>query len=277
MTPSPRLLLTIDYESWFAVSRRYDFIPMETRKQMDEEIARTSLDPILDMIGAAKATFYLVGEMVGWYPEIPEKLQQRGHEVGFHCHTHRRIRTSAELEKDLLASAGWIERYKVQGYRAPMITTSEESFDLLKSHGFAYSSSMYAPTGQTTRKNGLWEIPVSTLALGQAPKELTAPRNMTFKLLRGGEFPYGSSFTSGLFPRVVSNIIEREFKAGKSPVIFLHPYELVTPPRLIQRFAKDLALHPEFLPFMFNKSKFLKDLLRRYPTSTMQEYLKELQ
>ncbi|MCB9143976.1 MAG: polysaccharide deacetylase family protein [Anaerolineales bacterium] len=277
MTPSPRLLLTIDYESWFAVSRRYDFLPMETRRQMDEEIARTSLDPILDLIGEAKATFYLVGEIVEWYPEIPQKIQQRGHEVGFHCHTHRRIKNASELKKDLLASANWIQNFKVSGYRAPMITTAEESYTLLKEHGFVYSSSLYAPTGKTIRKNGVWEIPVSTLALGQKPNELIAPRNMTFKLLRGGEFPYGSSFTSGLFPRLVSNIIEREFKAGKSPVIFLHPYELVTPPRWFQRFAKDLFLHPEFLPFMFNKSKFLKDLLHRYPTSTMQDYLKELQ
>jgi hypothetical protein len=75
----------------------------------------------------------------------------------------------------------------------------------------------------------------------------------------------------------VFNIIEREFKAGKSPVIFLHPYELITPPRWYKRMAKDLFFHPELLPFMFNKSKFLKDLLRKFPTSTMQDYLKELQ
>ncbi len=60
MTPSPRLLLTIDYESWFALSRQYDFLPAETRMRMDEEIARTSLTPILDMLGDAKVTFYLV-------------------------------------------------------------------------------------------------------------------------------------------------------------------------------------------------------------------------
>ncbi len=277
MTPSPRLLLTIDYESWFALSRQYDFLPAETRMRMDEEIARTSLDPILDMLGNAKVTFYLVGEVVGWYPEIPEKIQQRGHEVGFHCHTHRRIWDAKELEKDLIASADWIQKYKVSGYRAPMITTSEESYPLLERHGFIYSSSLYAPTGTSVHKGGVLEIPVSTLALRQVSKDFNAPRNMNSKLLRGGEFPYGSSFMSGLFPRTVFKTIEREFRAGKSPVIFLHPYELITPPRWYARMTKDLIKHPELLPFMFNKSKFLKDLLRNFPTSTMQDYMKELQ
>jgi hypothetical protein len=77
MTPSPRLLLTIDYESWFAPSRRYDFLPPETRYQLDEETSRRAIDPILDIFGASKVTFYLVGEMVGWYPELPEKIQKR--------------------------------------------------------------------------------------------------------------------------------------------------------------------------------------------------------
>lgn len=277
MTPSPRLLLTIDYESWFAPSRRYDFLPPETRYRLDGETSRQALDPILDLLGEARVTFYLVGEMVGWYPELPEKIAHAGHEVGFHCHIHRRLDDANEIEKDLNASAGWIRKYNVRGYRAPMINTVEQVYPLLAKHNFLYSSSQYAPAGVTIKKGAVWEIPVSTLPLLKMPVEFNAPRHMNLKLVSGGEFPYGSSFTSGLFRRMVYKIIEREFKAGRSPVIFLHPYEIVTPKGYPQNFIVDMLHHPLLFPFTFNKSKFLKDLLKNFPTSTLQNYIKELQ
>lgn len=276
MTPSPRLLLTIDYESWFAPSRRYDFLPPETRHQLDDGRSRLSIDPILEVFGDSKVTFYLVGEMVGWFPELPEKISSAGHEVGFHCHIHRRLDNAKEIEKDLIASADWIKKYNVRGYRAPMINTVEEVYPLLAKHKFLYSSSQYAPTGITVKKGDVWEIPVSTLPLLNMPTEFNAPRYMNLKLVSGGEFPYGSSFMSGLFRPIVYKIIEREFKAGRSPVIFLHPYEIITPKGYPQNFVVDMIHHPLLFPFTFNKSKFLKDLLKNFPTSTMQDYIKEL-
>lgn len=276
MTPSPRLLLTIDYESWFAPSRRYDFLPPETRHQLDDGRSRLSIDPILEVFGDSKVTFYLVGEMVGWFPELPEKISSAGHEVGFHCHIHRRLDNAKEIEKDLIASADWIKKYNVRGYRAPMINTVEEVYPLLAKHNFLYSSSQYAPTGITVKKGDVWEIPVSTLPLLNMPTEFNAPRYMNLKLVSGGEFPYGSSFMSGLFRPIVYKIIEREFKAGRSPVIFLHPYEIITPKGYPQNFVVDMIHHPLLFPFTFNKSKFLEDLLKNFPTSTMQDYIKEL-
>lgn len=276
MTPSPRLLLTIDYESWFAPSRRYDFLPPETRHQLDDGRSRLSIDPILEVFGDSKVTFYLVGEMVGWFPELPEKISSAGHEVGFHCHIHRRLDNAKEIEKDLIASADWIKKYNIRGYRAPMINTVEEVYPLLAKHNFLYSSSQYAPTGVTVKKGDVWEIPVSTLPLLNMPTEFNAPRYMNLKLVSGGEFPYGSSFMSGLFRPIVYKIIEREFKAGRSPVIFLHPYEIITPKGYPQNFVVDMIHHPLLFPFTFNKSKFLEDLLKNFPTSTMQDYIKEL-
>jgi hypothetical protein len=276
MTLSPRLLLTIDYESWFAPSRRYDFLPPETRYQLDGERSRHAIDPILDVLGDSKATFYLVGEMVGWFPELPEKIFDAGHEVGFHCHIHRRLDDAKEIEKDLIASADWIQKFNVRGYRAPMINTVEAVYPLLAKHNFLYSSSQYAPAGVAVKKGDVWEIPVSTLPLLSMPTEFNAPRYMNLKLVSGGEFPYGSSFMSGLFRKTVYRIIEREFKAGKSPVIFLHPYEIVTPEGYPQNFIVDMLHHPLLFPFTFNKSNFLKDLLKNFPTSTMQDYIKEL-
>lgn len=274
--PSPRVLISIDYESWFALSRRFDHLPAAERRWLDDGFARQALDPILEQLNGAQASFYLVGELVDWYPDLPEKLLAAGHEVGFHCQVHRPLNSLAEIEQDLRASTGWRRQYDVRGFRAPMINTIETVYPLLEDTDFCYSSSIYAPTGSLVRKGQIWEIPVSTRqVIGKTSPHLIAPRNMTLPLLLGGEFPYGSSLMVGLFEPFVLKIIEQELRSGLSPVIFLHPYELFRPNHFTGKLTRDLLLNPLLLPFTFDKSGFLKRLLREFSVSRLDTYLHE--
>jgi hypothetical protein len=156
-----------------------------------------------------------------------------------------------------------------------MVGISEAAYPLLQRAGFTYSSSIYAPSGNLHCKNGLWELPVSTLSLFKRPAELTAPRHFSPKLLAGGEVPYGSSFMIGLMPDLVLKILEREIRAGLSPVIILHPYELVRPEAFLRRLGRDAASHPLLLPFTLNKANFLKTLLKHFPVSPLISYIDE--
>ena len=275
---SPRVLLSIDYEPWFALTRRYDQLSgPEQRRDLDGGFTRQALDPILEMLGEAKASLYLVGEIVEWYPEIPQKIVAAGHELGLHCQLHRPLVDESELAKDLAASADWRARFNVQGYRAPMVGISEAAYPLLRQAGFSYSSSIYAPSGHLLDKNGLLELPVSTLSLFNRSAELSAPRHFSPKLLAGGEVPYGSSFMIGLMPNLILKILEREIRAGLSPVIILHPYELVRPERFRSRMARDLAAHPLLFPFTIDKTNFLATLLKHFPVSPLLTYIEEIQ
>ncbi|MDX9992641.1 MAG: hypothetical protein RBS68_11420 [Anaerolineales bacterium] len=273
---SPRVLLSIDYEPWFAITRRYDALSdPQQRRDLDGGFTQQALDPILSLLGDAKASIYLVGEIGEWYPEIPQKIVAAGHELGLHCQIHRPLVDEAELAKDLAASAAWRARYNVRGYRAPMVGIREAAYPLLKTAGFCYSSSIYAPSGHLLNKNGLLELPVSTLSLFKRPVELSAPRSFSPKLLAGGEVPYGSSFMIGLMPTLILKILEREIRAGLSPVIILHPYELVRPSHFHSRMARDLALHPLLFPFTLRKSNFLASLLKHFPVSPLLTYIEE--
>ncbi len=272
--PSPRVLLSLDYEPWFALTRRYDsWRDPEQRRALDGGFTRQALDPILDLLGSAKASIYLVGEIAEWYPEIPQKIVAAGHELGLHCQFHRPLVDENELAQDLAASAVWRALYDARGYRAPMVGISEAAYPLLKRAGFLYSSSIYAPSGSLHRKNDLWELPVSTLSLFHRPAQLTAPRHFSTKLLAAGEVPYGSSFMIGLMPNLVLKILERELRAGFSPVIILHPYELVRPRHFLRRLGRDAASHPLLLPFTLDKSAFLKTLLQHFPVSPLLDYI----
>lgn len=271
---SPRILLSIDYEPWFAIFRRYDSIrDANQRRELDGGFTWQALDPILEMLGPKQASIYLVGEIAEWYPDLPRKIVAAGHELGLHCQIHRPLVNSDELATDLIASAGWRRRYNVRGYRAPMVGISESAYPLLEGAGLTYSSSIYAPAGSLLTKGSLRELPVSTLPLLGQPQKLTAPRDLTLRLLLGGEFPYGSSFTIGLFPSLVLKILEKELEKGLSPVIILHPYELVTPEAWASRTWRDVLTHPQLLPFTWNKSAFLKTLLANFPVSPLGTYL----
>ena len=124
------------------------------------------------------------------------------------------------------------------------------------------------------KKNNVWEIPVSTVSLKANSSMYTAPRDFSFKLLFNGEFPYGSSFSIGLLGKNILKIIEGELKRGLSPVIILHPYELVKPARS-SRLTRDLIVHPLFIPFLHDKSSFLAALLKNFPISPLATYLDE--
>lgn len=275
MSISPRLLLSIDYEPVFALFRHYDRITdMKTRRDMDGGFTARALDPILEQLSDSKASIYLVGEIVEWYPEVPQKIVAAGHELGLHCQFHRPLVKVNQLASDLRDSSAWRRQYNVQGYRAPMIGISEEAYPLLESFGFRYSSSMYAPAGTLLQKGTVWEIPVSTRRARDVHEEYTAPRDFSFRLLLNGEFPYGSSFSIGLMARRILSIIEDELKRGHSPVIVMHPYELVKPGSSA-RLTRDLIRNPLFVPFLWDKSPFLRDLLKNFPTSSLKSYLDE--
>lgn len=275
MPIQPRVLLSIDYEPVYALFRWYDKLKDAAyRRRIDNGFTRHAIDSILEQLGESKASMYLVGEIVDWYPEVPQKIVSAGHELGLHCHIHRPLGNVRELAEDLRASSSWCQQYGVRGYRAPMIGIDEAAYQLLADSGFLYSSSIYAPAGIILQKGNVWEIPVSTLRLHEKNGTYIAPRDFSLRLLFSGEIPYGSSFSIGLMGTRVLKIVEEELKRGLSPVIILHPYELVKPASST-RLLRDLARNPLFLPFLRDKSYFLSDLLRNFPVSPLGTYLDE--
>ena len=272
---SPRVLLSIDYEPVFALFRHYDDLTdPNQRRDLDAGFTLRAVDPILEQLGDSKASIYLVGEIADWYPEVPQKIVSAGHELGLHCHIHRPLVNVNELAEDVRASASWCRQYNVRGYRAPMIGIREAAYHLLGKAGFLYSSSIYAPAGTLLQKGAVWEIPVSTLRLRESNGKYVAPRDFSPKLLLDGEIPYGSSFSIGLIGHGILKILEQELKRGHSPVIILHPYELVKPGSS-SRLTRDLIRNPLFLPFLRDKSSFLAELLRNFPISPLGAYLDE--
>jgi hypothetical protein len=114
------------------------------------------------------------------------------------------------------------------------------------------------------------------LRLGRGERTYVAPRQFTWSLLLSGEYPYGSSFNIGLMSKPILCILENELKKGFSPVLFMHPYEIMRPAHWASRIGRDVMRNPLLWPFTWNKAEFLATVLRNFPVSPLGTYLDEM-
>ena len=83
-------LLSIDLESW--VQRPVYNLPLNSNhKFRDDEFIVNATGKILKILKKykAKATFFVLGQIVEWYPDIIEKILAENHEIAYHGFSHQ--------------------------------------------------------------------------------------------------------------------------------------------------------------------------------------------
>ena len=143
---------------------------------------------ILELLASfkIKATFFISWVVVAKHKDIICRISESGHEIASHSLTHENhsILTKEELFENISKSKQLIEDeigVKPLGFRAPQFRVNEEIFDVLYNLDFKYDSSMIKsvfPTRYSSLsipnepflfKNGLLEIPVSTMPYVKIP------------------------------------------------------------------------------------------------------------
>ena len=91
-------ILGIDFEDWYH--------PELIRKNitLDEKIEPSviqGIDKIIDWLrkNETLATFFVVGELLEFKPEIFDKIIENGHEIGFHTMHHTKLDNIESKEK----------------------------------------------------------------------------------------------------------------------------------------------------------------------------------
>lgn len=230
LAPAITNALTIDVEDYFQVSA---FAPYIRRDEWDARECRVerNVDRLLAMLSArgTQATFFTLGWVAERYPQLVRRIVDGGHELASHGYGHERasdldraaLRADLDRAKKLLEDIGGVA---VRGYRAPSFSIGHGNlwaFDTLAETGHAYSSSLYpirhdhygmpdAPRFAHRRDNGLLEIPVTTVRLGE--RNLPSSGGGWFRL-----FPYP----------VTRWMIERVNREDRQAAIFyMHPWEI---------------------------------------------------
>jgi len=234
--------LTIDLES---IAHRYlterKSLSGEIRDRILSEEGRRAIDGgalprntrnMLDILSryGHTATFFIVGELHSWYPELIQEIAERGHEVAYHSHTHQLLQTIDSLRTSIQQSEDFIRSHRPRGFRAPRAKITREFLAELSRQGFVYDSSSYGPLDISQKIDGVIEIPISTHSfLGKKPS-LTLPRHLSLDLLLKLEIPFGSgyfiSLMSAVSPNLIGYFIEKSNRKGYPSVLCIHPWQL---------------------------------------------------
>jgi len=259
-------ILTIDFESWtYGDHPLLKDLTSNERKQLDNNYLYNSTFKLLDILDEynTKATFFIVTEGFDWYPECIKEIKDRGHEIGYHSHDHQNVTTRERLQAQLNKSSKFLNKYKPAGFRAPEMKFDPQNIDVLKSHGFTYTSSSYSSVLKIEYKNGFLEFPVSIANIfGHEVKNSEGLRlkNMITNI------PIGSGFFFGLMRNKIS------FFFSKPRHIFVHNWQIIKPEKAFFPDLKFLLKHPFYWPYTVNLFKPFIRLLEHINFEPISKY-----
>jgi len=144
--------ISVDVEDYFQVEAFADRITPEMWPRFASRVAENTRR-VLSLFSEhnVRATFFVLGYVAEFYPQVVRDIVSAGHEVGCHSFLHRRIMqlTKDEFRRDTRRAIAAIENAggtKVSGYRAPTFSITRESLwalSILAEEGFTYDSSVF--------------------------------------------------------------------------------------------------------------------------------------
>jgi polysaccharide deacetylase family protein (PEP-CTERM system associated) len=143
---------TVDVEEYFQVKALESVVPRDQWLTHPSRVAE-SVDALLELLARyeTRGTFFLLGWLAKYRPEVVRSIADAGHEIASHGFSHERVtaQNRESFGEDLRSSKKALEDVAgvpVLGYRAPsfsIIPGYEWAFDVLIEEGFRYDSSLF--------------------------------------------------------------------------------------------------------------------------------------
>lgn len=247
--------LSIDFESWVYPDLP-DFRKLSSgqRKKLDNGYVKKSTEKILKILKdhKVKLTFFVVGQLYDWYPEVIEKIASNGHEIAYHTHAHDILKSKKDLVNSLEKSKMFLQRFKPWGFRAPTFLIKKNYFPVLKDYGFRYDSSIYNTYSCRQSISGLVEIPVSKM----------------FGL------PIGSGYFLAILGSQIKKFYQRINHQGSPIVAFIHNWQIVKPKNTSFPNQRYLLRYPLYFPYTLEAGQIFNFLLKNFSFAPMETLIK---
>lgn len=225
--------LSIDWEEFGQLLGR-DHTGLET-PPVPKTIDRQT-DIMLELLNETgkKATFFILGMLAQYRPDLVKKIAAEGHEIGLHGQHHKNMRTltreqaytdlsdSKKLVTDIIGG-------EVYGYRAPYFSIDESNFyvlEMLAELGLIYDSSIFPiklkryGVANFNKADALYQLPN-----GKEIVELP----LTVAELYGKNIPVAGGGYMRAFPGFFLNRMFRKLDEQQQNVmLYMHPYEFDT-------------------------------------------------
>jgi len=251
-TSDARLVLSIDLDEWYHSLRWLDGEQAVSEPDRAAQLSRIygSERPPGDVLAptrrllrlfaerGVRSTFFVLGEIATWYPDLIREIAAAGHEIASHGlhHVDMTVLGPARFAAQLAEASGILRNVTGRvpaGYRAPNLVYEPWATSILESQGFVYDSSVCASRSIGGKYKGWADAPVhpyrpsyeNIAARGSASLvELPLP---AFPILR-------LSAGSGIMTRVLgyhwSAIALAKTLRGGDTGYYFHPWEVAPRP-----------------------------------------------
>jgi len=226
-------LLGIDFEDWF----HPELIQKGLTNEEKIPTVIQGIDKIIDWLNRndTYATFFVVGELLEYQPEILDKIIENGHEIGFHTMHHTRLDTIDFKEKfqEEIKIFEKLTSGKSIGFRAPTFSLNQSSkwlIDVLEKSKYRYDSSVVpAKTsmyGLPNAERKPYKISSRSLEHEDSESSIIEFPILATKFL-GKKIPAGGGFYVRTLPqKIITNAIKAYEKNNIPATFYIHSWEL---------------------------------------------------
>jgi len=227
-------LLGIDFEDWY----HPELIQKHQKPKSPKPLIVNGIEKILDWLSTndTYATFFVVGELLEFKPELLDQIIGDGHEIAFHTMSHTRLdeKNYKENFSNELERFSELTNNKSKGFRAPSFSFSESTswaIDILESHGYIYDSSIVPAK---TRLYGMKNAQTTPYMISSSSPEKNDPSGklIEFPILTTSflakQIPAGGGFYLRALPQRIINSAIKSFNKTNNPATFyIHSWELL--------------------------------------------------
>jgi peptidoglycan-N-acetylglucosamine deacetylase len=271
-------LLGIDFEDWYHPELIQRFL---TNEKCEPKVIN-GFEKILELLRKTDtfATFFVVGELVEFKPEIVDKIIQNGHEIGFHTMHHTRLDSPGFKENfDMeIKKFSELTNGHSKGFRAPTFSLNKKSswaVDMLADNGYIYDSSIMPAKssmyGHPNAEKTPYKISSSSIEQNDPNGKIMEFPLLVTKFL-GKKIPAAGGFYLRFLPlKIIKNAITNYEKKEIPSTFYVHSWEL-TP-----EYMPDLPLSKKdhFITYHNIKNTFsrMEDILHNFEFTSFQNYL----
>jgi len=273
-------LLGIDFEDWF----HPELIKKYLKDEEYEPKVVKGIGKILEFLrkNDTYATFFVVGELLEYEPEILDKILENGHEIGFHTMHHTRLNdfNSKEQFSDELKQFSKLTNGKSKGFRAPTFSldfSTSWAIDSLVEDNYTYDSSIVPAKSSMYGNPNAQESPyrISSKSIENTDengKLIEYPLLVTRFL--GKKIPAGGGFYLRTLPlKIIKNAIKAYEKKEIPASFYIHSWELT--PEFMPRI--ELSKKDNFITYHNIEKTYekMEEIIREFKFTSFTNYAKE--
>ena len=274
--------LGIDFEDWYHPQLIKENLPLE--KKLEPKVIQ-GIDKILDWLrqNDTLATFFVVGELLEYEPELLDKIIENDHEIGFHTMHHNRLDEDdfkGKFSQELDRFAELTQKRSI-GFRAPTFSlnnTSSWAIDTLEQKKYLYDSSIIpAKTnlyGNPNAEEKPYKISSNSLEKNDENGNLIEFPLLTTTFL-GKKIPAAGGFYLRTLPmKVIKNAIKNQEEKQIPSSFYIHSWELT--PEFMPRI--DLPMKEKFITYHNLEKSMSKmtEIIKKFEFTTFKKYISNL-